>query len=330
MANEWADGFNGYNTAADGIAAGWLNAGATATATPRFAGGRYMVVSGAFLPNRNVTAHATYTVGAAIYINNYNQILIEMRDGTTNQCELRVNAVGQLYVTRNGTTLNSVGTTTYPINAWYYIEFQLTVAPSTGGAYRVRVGETDVFNFTGQNTRNTANSQVTNIRFGFGGSLLLDDTYANSGAGTVDTGFWGDIRIDRCAPTADGATTGWTPSTGATVAPLVDEETPDDTDYGYTATLNAVHLWDVDNVSAGATTIYAIISRLRVLKDDAGPHTIAHAIRSGGTTYINATNVTVTDTAAYSEARYATDPATGAAWTLSGANAAQQGVNLTA
>ncbi|AQV94744.1 hypothetical protein BJN34_12725 [Cupriavidus necator] len=326
------DGFDHYATA--DITKKWTSlAGASINASGGRRGGGAMSVSGSGnYVQKTFPAAAGWVVGAALSANILSSATIfALLDAGTIQCDLRLNVDGTLSVTRNGTAVTG-GTSTLALSAgtFYYIEWKVTIADSIGAnSCKVRVNGVDWITVaTGQDLKSTANATANQVRLGISAStltLLYDDHYVNDQNGSVNNDFLGDVRVDALYPTSDGANQAWTPSTAGAHWSLVDETAPNTTDYVESGTAAQKDTYGMGDISHTPVSIFGTQVNIAALKDDAGARSLKPVTRSGGTDYSGTAQALATTQAYYSEVRE-TDPATSAAWTKTGFNAAEFGV----
>lgn len=259
--------------------------------------------------------------------------ILTLFDAGSVQVDVRLNPDATLSVTRAGTALTSgTSSLSLSLNAWAYIEFKVTIADSiAANSCKVNVNGVNWINVaTGQDTKATANASANHLRLGpnggFPGSTTwkYDDLYVCDQSGSVNNDFLGDVRVETLLPSGAGNSTQWTPSAGSNYQ-CVDENPPNgDTDYVSSSFATNVDTYAMGNLSTSPSSIKGVQTNLYARKDDAGAHSIAAVVRSGGTDYAGATTA-VGDTYAFlSEIREA-DPATSAAWTAAGVNAMQCG-----
>jgi len=291
-------------------------------------------------------ADATFVVGMAVrvptgLIGTAGLALAGVRDGGTTQISLRLNNDFTLTVLRgihNGTVL---GTTTATMTAatFGYLELKVLIHPSAG-TVDLRLNGVSVLSLTAQNTRASAASQWTSVILGMfdavtfsalGSSKIADydDLYVLDGTGAAPWNtFLGDCRVDALSPTAAGATTGWTPSTGANWS-CVDETAPnDDTDYTSATTIGLTDTFVVQDIPVAGSVIYGVQHNLSVKKMDAGAALIAPVVRHGGADFVGA-DIAPGTTYAYGLQVAQVNPGTSAAWTEAGFNAAEFGYKKT-
>jgi hypothetical protein len=283
-----------------------------------------------------LTAQQTRVVGFAFLFNNptisAGTTLCQFTDSGTNQVDVRLTATGQLQVTRNGTQLGISSANVIVGFTWYYIEFKSKIDP-TVGTYEVRVNGVTVVSGTGANTRNTANSSANGVTMGFFANTqgqFVDDLYILNTLGSVNNDFLGECRILLKAPTGDGASTQWAPSTGVNHWANVDDNPPnDDTDYNSDANVGDIDLYTYPAV-APTGLIAGVQTVMCVRKDDAGTRQLSEVCRSGGTNFVGSGVFTMLSTYLMFREIRETDPATGIAWTQSGVNNAQFGAKVIA
>lgn len=144
-----------------------------------------------------------------------NNPLITFKDALGNiQCDVRMNAIGQLFFTRNGTPIGSTSALSIPINAWTYVEFSATVSNSGTGTCEARINGVVVVSSGGlTNAVNTNGiSQVvftSNIAASYGRDMYVVD------AGTGHrTSYLGDVNVVELFANGAGVNQAWTPNVG--------------------------------------------------------------------------------------------------------------------
>ncbi|EYS89517.1 hypothetical protein CF68_32970 [Cupriavidus sp. SK-4] len=328
------DSFDHYATA--DITKKWTsNSGTTSISASggRRGGGAASLDPGASL-SKAVPAASAFVVGAAFNFAGYgassNGILMRLYDAGAAQCELRMNPDGTLSVTRNGAAVTGgTSASPLPLNVYNYIEWKITIADSiAANSCKVRVNGVDWITVaTGQDLKATANASANQVNIGApvsGGGFSLDDLYICNQSGSANNDFLGDVRIDAVYPTSDGANTGMTPSTGTTHYSLVDDATPNTTDYVESSIAGQKDTYGMGDITHTPVSIFGTQINIAALKDDAGARSIKAVTRSGGTDYSGSSQALGTGQLYYSEIRE-TDPATSAAWTKTNLNAAEFG-----
>lgn len=339
------DGFDHYATAdlgkkwndiGGGFGAINASAGRRGGGCLRFSAG----VSSAYI-GKTFAATASYVVGFAFKFGGYNGGIVPILkfvDAGTTQCDLRVNLDGTLSVTRNGTAVTG-GTSTNSISTstFYFIEMKVTIADSiAANSCKVRVNGVDWITVaTGQDLKNTANATANQIFLGNMSSFSLvnadfDDLYVCDQSGSANNDFLGDCRIDTIYPTSDGTYAAFTPSTGSSHYALVDETTPNTSDYNDGAAVNDRDSYGMGNLSALASqTVYGVQVNAAIMKDDAGSKSAAAFVRSSSTNGDGASSALGTSQMYLSQI-FETDPNGSIAWTESSVNAMEAGVKVTA
>ncbi len=322
------------------INAKWSNSsGATVSSgTGRFGGNSLRLAdyaSGSFL-QKTLDAQASWIIGFGIQMPGFPTSaapLLRLLDQGVQQVELRVNPDGTLSVTRNGTTLSG-GTSSFSLRSgsYYFIEFKVTIADAiSASSCKVRVNGTDVITVaTGQDLENTANATANSLTLhGSVANSMIDDVYVCDGQGSANVDFLGDCRVATVLPNAAGDKSEWSlTGTGLTDHyTAVNNNPPDgDTSYVGSSTTGQIDLFNFADITLSGTVRGLQIS-VYARKDDAGPRTMAHVVKSAGTEYAGTTFSLGTSYVYQSDIRE-TDPATGVAWTVNGINNAQMGVKL--
>lgn len=265
--------------------------------------------------------------------------IASVRDGVTAQATLRLNQNYTLSVTRgaaNGTVLGTSSGALLSAGVVAYVEWKVTIHGSAGTVdLRVNGAPVAGLALTGQNTQATAVAQwqtvvlgsVENISSsGLNNSKTIDfdDLYVLDGAGpTPWNNFLGDCRVDVRNPTGAGATTGWTPSTGANWDAVNDAAPDDDATYTSAATAGLIDTFVMQDAPTGAT-IYGVQHCLSAKKTDAGGASIASVTRHGTTNYPG-TAIPLSTAYTYLLQIAALNPGTSAQWTEAEFNAAEFG-----
>ena len=246
---------------------------------------------------------------------------------------LRWVSSGVLGLYRGGTQI-ATATVTNPAqtsNLWIYIEVSATINDTTGTCV-VRVDGTTVINFTGDTKNAGTNSTIDGVRFykdaNNGVNEFIDDFYLLDGTGSAPYNtFLGEVRVYTTVPTGAGASTQWTPSTGANWA-AVDELPYSATDYVFTATAGNRDTYVMSDIPTNVGTVFGVRTSAIAKRTDVGTTSLRVVDRSGSTNYYSsATGLTTADGYAPGALR-TVDPATSAAWTVSGVNALEAGVEI--
>jgi hypothetical protein len=339
MALLFCDGFDHYASA--DILKKWTVANAVGscvidpTAGRRGGGAFTTTTGGRGNPGKTLAAsYATLVAGVALNLSGpiSGSGVLWFADAGTTQVVVIFNADGTFSVKR-GSTVLATSSVAIGYNAYNYIELKATIHPSAG-AIELRLNGVAIITASGINTRATANSSANGLYIGIdsnpGGSFnaTFDDLYLCDTSGSTNNNFLGDCRIDTLFPNADGTYSGFTPSTGTAHWSTVDDAMPNITDYvsaGVASTKDSYGFTDLTS----AASVFGVQVCNAALKDDAGARSVANLVRSGSTDAQGPTVALSTSQLIYTSI-HETDPATSAAWTQSGVNAAQFGTVVAA
>lgn len=283
--------------------------------------------------------HATLIVGVALNpttLANDVPILGFLSDsGGTTHVSIVVTTTGAIRALRGGTTLGSSSAGVVTAGAWQYVEALVTLS-DTVGVVTVRVNGAQVLNLTSQDTKNSGTKTVLDsVLVGRTSAATAtdesyDDLYICNGAGSAPSNtFLGDVRVRTLAPDGNGNSSQLVGSDGNSTNnyQLVDETPPDTADYVGSATSGDKDTYTFGNLTELTGTVFGVQRATYALKTDAGSRSIAHVVRSGGTDY-DGSDLTLATSAAFSMSLREQDPATSAAWTISGVNNAEFGVKV--
>ena len=256
-------------------------------------------------------------------------LIFSFRDAGSNQVSVGLDNLNRVYVAVGASIVATSAPNVWALNAWYFLQLRASIA-NAGGNIQVWLQGTKIIDFTGD-TQSTANNYVNqwqlsrnNNNTDLANVIIYDEVGNAPNARTPETRIFADL------PTGAGAATAWTPSAGANWQNVDEQPNDGDTTYNSAA---AAALDDLYGFPAGtipgASVVYAVAHEFDVRKDDAGTNDVDSLIRSGGTTYAKGTPVGLTSTWQRFRAVWDTDPATGAAWTVANANAAQVGIRRT-
>ena len=216
------------------------------------------------------------------------------------------------------------------LGVWAYVEVRIKVHGSLG-TVSIRINGTEHVTLTNQNTL-FVSATLTQLHLASrpnSGVFTYDDLVVMDTTGSSNNAFLGDVTVSAILPSGAGNSSGWTPSAGSNYQ-NVDEATPNnDTDYNSTATLNAKDLYAFADAPAGAD-IRAVQIVTAQRKASEGPGQIKHVVRSSSTDYAQAAQGIGGTSYAFLRTVVEADPATAAAWSESGFNAAEFGIQKTA
>lgn len=294
----------------------------------RFNSGYIALTSYSFF--RTFDSQPTWVVGFArlAVTNIYATDILTLEDGGTQQIVVRTNSAGAIAIDRGSTQIAISNAGILMADTWFFIEVKATIADS-GGAVQVRVNGVVVVSVTNADTKASANASANVIRFGGGGSntARYDDIYILDGTGATLNDFLGDHRVRTLLPAADDVVQ-FARSTGSYNYANVDDASSDeDTTYNESSTVGAKDFFAFNDLPANPGTITCVQVSARARKNDAGERSLRTKVKSDGTEANGATNA-LGSTYLYSAEVFATDPATGAAWTETAVNAAGYGYEV--
>lgn len=334
------DGFDHYATA--DILKKWSDhSGATIAASSGRRGGGAMNISfyGYYATKTLPSSHQTLIVGFSInapVINTGSQKLLTISDGGALHLMVTVETGGALKVWRDNSAYgNLLGTTAGSLlvaGITKYVEIKVKIDDSTG-TVDIHFDGVSVLALTGVDTRSGGNATANSVSiYGLNSfsNCYFDDFYIANTAGSVNNDFLGDCRIDTIYPTSDGNYSQFTPSTGSSHYALVDETTPNTSDYNDGAAVNDRDSYGMGNLSAiPSQTIYGVQVNAALEKDDAGARSATTFVRSSSTNGDGA-GVALSTSQVYVSQMFETNPNGSIAWTETTVNAIEAGVKVTA
>lgn len=228
----------------------------------------------------------------------------------------------------------------YPVlikpQTWYYIEIKVTINNSPNGSWALRVNGNAIDSATGVDTA-YASDLSDSVRFiGFGNSGVaanqakIDDIYVCDASGSLNNDFLGPIVVRNLSPDGDGDDEQWTTSSGTDSYALVNETSPadDDSDYIEDTTTGNRSIFTMGNVPSGQTGIVGVQQWTDCRVTDATSYTLKQTIKQNGSLYPSTGQSITSQSFAQYYDILETDPDTGVAWTESGLNAIQSGVEV--
>lgn len=225
-------------------------------------------------------------------------------------------------------------------SAWNHIEIQIYIH-DTAGWIRVAVNGIHEYQVENLDTKHNADNIVSVAQcrpylVTGGGQFYMDDyvIYDFTGDSAVDTdwcpvvdengiptNYIGDLGGYLIVPNGDTAEDDWLPSTGSDAYAMVDETTPNDSDYISSYTVNDLTELSLTDLPEEITYIRGVDIIGRMSKADAGPAMIKFGMKSVADTLDAAERpVTVEPTFWTDQANI--DPDSGARWTRASFNAA--------
>jgi len=212
---------------------------------------------------------------------------------------------------------------------WYYLELKLTIHDTTGAAI-LRVGEVEVLNISGVDTKYNTPAGARTIRLN-GISVAdcqFDDFYICDTQGTANNNFLGDVRIDAIYPTGAGSSTEFAPTGTANNWDNVNDTNPDgDTGYNASAVVGDTDLFAFSDLPSSTGTIFGVQANLNARKDDAGTGGMKPVVYLASTEY-EGTEKAMLDSYFDHTTIWELNPNTTVAWTQSDINGAEFGYKV--
>jgi hypothetical protein len=258
------------------------------------------------------------------------------------------NASGATYATLGTSDDGSIfwvtdGNTTYGsssvpnlvhMDTWYFIEWKYTIGDAATGRSVIRLNNVVVVDYSGNTLPGApynpqAPARILQMRGISNEVYLCDDLYCLDGSGAAPwNDFLGDLHVEYLRPRAAGSQQQWETLVGASTHWLAvdDNVTPDgDTSYIGSNTTGATdtQLYRPTGFTAGP--LYGAQLNLYAAKSDLGPKIIA-PVANG---VVGPAAVAPSFGAyQYFTFPYATNPATGLAWTVAEINSAEFGAKV--
>jgi hypothetical protein len=246
-------------------------------------------------------------------------------------CYLTI-SVDTLYPSIRNSAGTIIATSDRPVvrSAWDYFEIKVHCAGASS-TIEMHMNGQEVIPSTGL-TISAGGCGI--IQFGCQMPLncWYDDIYFLDDAGSAPwDDLLGDVRVETLYPTAEGANSDFTPSSGTDNALLVDESSgtyhDGDTTYVSSNVIGDKDTYVTSDLEITAGTIYAVQTCITAKKDDANLREVAQVIRQGGVDYGGAVDHAL-------NASYLTyveineqDP-TGSDWTVSSVNGNEYGIEV--
>lgn len=223
----------------------------------------------------------------------------------------------------NGTSIGLSASGVFPFNTWCYIEAKVTLHDTTG-TVDFRIDGVSVLSLTGLDTKNAGTKAVfDSVSWGDGGSGVTTqarDFYVCNTAGTKNNDFLGDVRATFLPPTGDTTPEQWTPSTGSDSFAVVDEATPNTTDYLQSSTPGHVTRMTLADLPDTTHEVFGLFVKSYAAKSDAGDASFRNGIFSDATVENGATNVLSTGFTTFMDG-FELDPDGDVDWTPTSVNA---------
>ncbi len=263
---------------------------------------------------------------------------------------IRLNGIPHIYaqlnsdntisvINYNGGANTVLATSARTVTTDFYMELYGKIDP-TVGAYELRIDGTRWLSASGVNTSSDGSSLANQVRLTYnhgsadGHTRVVDDFYiadddTDGGEANV-AGFAGPVKIKYRAVNAAGASSEWTPLSGANYTNVDDAAAvgkDDDTSYVATLTEGATDLYGRESFDEVGVTVVAVAVHSWAKKMDGTLRKFAPVAYVGSTEYPGDETALGVDYARVFHA-FEKNPATGAVWTRAQVAAAQFGGRL--
>lgn len=254
-------------------------------------------------------------------------------NGATTHGIVKINTSGQLLVTNGAGTVLFTSTAVLADNDWNFIEFTQTVS-DTVGIYELKLNGVSLFTFSGDTKNAGTNTTIDAITLGGGvvgngavsGTILFDDLYVLSSAGSRNNAFLGARRVQTITPSGAGSSTQFTPASGTNFSNVND--IPDvTTTYVQDTVSGHRDTYAMSDLVAGTDSIDAVQQCMHATNPDGGTATIKQAQKSGATVSYGATKTLSASVAWYNDLSE-TNPATSSPYTQTEINALEAGFEV--
>ncbi len=213
-------------------------------------------------------------------------------------------------------------------NIFHHIEFNYTEGnPGVFGGLWID-GIRYYTNVSGANFASTGLSELYFYTQGTGITITVDDpiVWDNTGSGMTTTPL-GVRRIDTLRPSGAGNSAQFTPDTGSNYARVNETNADDDTSYVADTVSGHKDTYAFGDLSVTPTTVTAVVVNARA-KTDAGRTTNLKLKTRTSTTEGTSAAIQLTPGYRVQQNAFVTDPTTAAAWSGSGINGAEFGIEV--
>lgn len=194
-----------------------------------------------------------------------------------------------LGATEPATTLGTTSSPALTAGAWNHVEIKVLLS-DTAGTVEVRVNGITVLDLSSLDTIEDAGATVSQFLFSNadlgngGGFYYIKDFIAWDTTGTQNNDFLGTVHVYTLTPDADD-TLNWDVSTGLTGYDLIDETTPDDTDYiSADNTPPSASVFTLSDLPPDIVSVKALIPIVRATKTDGGDGNVQMGLISNAST----------------------------------------------
>ena len=226
--------------------------------------------------------------------------------------------------------VTQLGTFDWPINAWTHFSIKWKADNAAAGTFDVFVNGVNVFTFAGD-TINSGSATANAFRFGAGNTMdmFYDDIFICDDTGAAPfNDILADRRIDLIMPDAAGDSTQWAVTGAASNFDAVNEiPADDDTSYVEDAVSAQLDLYNMASLPSGISTIDGVQVTALARNPDGGSSGLILKVKTGAVEADSATFAPPTNYKYFADI-FLVDPDTTVAWTVSGVNGMQAGVEV--
>lgn len=296
----------------------------------------YFSISDSQSPSELVFGIAIYKEGINTPTASITYPFLSFRDsaaGGNKHIQVCLNADHNFEVYRNATLLGTSSGKTVVYQTYHYFEIKFKIS-DTVGYVQMWLDGVQILNLAAtQDTLEGSNAYVRQFSVGpFHSNIAtrFDDMYIlDTGGSAPHNDRLGDVRVDPIRATGAGSNTDFSPSAGSNYENVDESPGPDDdTTYNDGDALNEKDSYQMGDLEALGTTIFALKHQMTVKKTDAGVVKVKPVVRSNSIDYVGDEK---TLTAGYTiEAHIWTDnPDDSAAWEEADINGCELGAQIT-
>lgn len=332
MALLFCDGFDARDYTAKWASGGAYGTYHGVTSSTRFgAGSAYYLTSslGGSYIQKSFISTPTVIVGFAIKIISLgsSDTPITILSGSWPAIQIVLNPAGRVRLMNNARTFfdfDGLG-----VDKWHYLEVMAYIH-ETNGSVAARLNGVNKGSYSGDTRPTQGSTGFSNVLIGASDYLnqstcAFDDLYVCDDTGTTNNTFLGDIRVQTLLPTAAGASTQFTPTSGASYT-MVNDVPDVTTSYNASSTVGQRDTFAMGDIGT-QYTVLGTQNNIHAWKSDAGTGNVKIVTRSGGTDYYSPSLALGTSMASYSEVREV-NPATSAQWTYTDINGLETGYEV--
>lgn len=253
--------------------------------------------------------------------------------GGTRKCTLRLNSAGNILFYDSSNLLGGTGATVLAANTWYRIEVKCGSQSAGSGVWEVKINGTSEISGAVATLNTTSAAYIRLGKYINANSQTVDFFYDD--VSWSDSDYPGEGAIVAMLPNGAGTYQQWSTSDMMNMNhyQMVDEVPPNgDTDYCYNSTLMANNIETealVNGTTAGVSGTVNVVKSLAIIKRQLTSGTTRVILRSGSTDDLVSADYSNTSSYVALSKLYPTDPATSAAWTVSGLDGVETGAKNT-